>query len=224
MEGYRLHKQIKPKICNYVKLFCSLNSFKCWSCGYTSSSYEIMCTNCHKIQDVNGSLNHFDIFDIPNDFEIDINLLTKKFRKLQAVLHPDKFSRKSSREQELSLAHSSLVNKAYETLLQPVLRAEYLLAVRGAALTEHEVVMDQQFLMEIMEINEELEEAEGREAVARLGRRNKATRDALLQSFSHSLKNGDLTSARQTMAKIKYYENIHAKVVAYERTHGIVAD
>ena len=45
----------------------------------------------------------------------------------------------AQKEQELSLAHSSLVNKAYSTLMQPVMRAEYLLAVRGAALTEQEV-------------------------------------------------------------------------------------
>jgi len=218
------YEKFKPKNRVLAKQFCSRSSFNCWNCGHTSSSYHIFCANCNKIQDFDDTFNYFDVLGIPHDFEVDISNLTKKFRSLQAILHPDKFSQKSEKEQELSALQSGRVNTAYRTLLQPVPRAEYMLGLRGAALEEGQVVMDQEFLMEIMELNEELDEAEDKEAVARLGQRNKATRDALIQAFSAALRSADIAAARSSMARLKYHDNLHAKVVAYERRHGIVAD
>lgn len=43
------------------------------------------------------------------------------------------------KEQEMSADHSSVINKAYQTLAQPLPRAEYLLSLQGKGLHEEEV-------------------------------------------------------------------------------------
>lgn len=61
-------------------------------------------------------------------------------------------------EQNLSAAVSSLVNKAYKTLSTPIKRAEYILELKGITIPEDNNAVDKEFLMEIMERNEEVRE------------------------------------------------------------------
>lgn len=61
---------------------------------------------------------------------------------------------------------SSLVNHAFKTLQNPVLRAEYILREQGVDLAESEQTLeDPELLMEIMESREALDEATSQEQV-----------------------------------------------------------
>jgi len=61
---------------------------------------------------------------------------------------------------------SSLVNHAFKTLQNPVLRAEYILQQQGVDLAESEQTLeDPELLMEIMESREALDEATLQEQV-----------------------------------------------------------
>lgn len=82
--------------------------------------------------------------------------MTKRFRNFQSVIHPDKFSIRTQEEQDLSSEWSSLVNKAYKTLQTPFARGEYLLKLKGLSLPEQNTIQDPEFLMEMMEKNEEV--------------------------------------------------------------------
>ena len=68
-------------------------------------------------------------------------------------------------QQQLAADQSSLVNKAFETLKDPLKRAEYLLALRGHPINEEDTLLDaqQDLLMDVMEVRQQLEEAEGDE-------------------------------------------------------------
>ena len=59
------------------------------------------------------------LFDVTEDqiHKIDIKSVEKKFKNLQKVLHPDKFTLKSIEEQEASATTSSMINQAYQTTL-----------------------------------------------------------------------------------------------------------
>ncbi|NXU77309.1 HSC20 protein, partial [Oreotrochilus melanogaster] len=64
------------------------------------------------------------------------------------------------KEQYYSEQHSSLVNKAYQTLLNPLSRGLYLLELNGVEpVQETDCDGDSVFLMEIMEVNEKLAES-----------------------------------------------------------------
>jgi len=67
-------------------------------------------------------------------------------------------------KQQLAADQSSLLNRAFETLKDPLKRAEYLLALRGHPINEEDTLYAQQeLLMDVMEVRQELEEAEGDE-------------------------------------------------------------
>ena len=53
-----------------------------------------------------------------------------------------------------------LLNTAYKTLLTPLERGLYLLELEGYPLHEGEISMSSEFLFEVMEINEELDEVD----------------------------------------------------------------
>lgn len=58
-------------------------------------------------------------------------------------------------EQTLSAEWSSLVNKAYKILQSPIQRAEYLLKLHNVTIPEGNTAIASEFLMEMMERNEE---------------------------------------------------------------------
>ncbi|MEO6912284.1 MAG: Fe-S protein assembly co-chaperone HscB [Edaphobacter sp.] len=80
--------------------------------------------------------NYFAFFDLPLKLEIDVMLLEKQFYTLSRKLHPDRFASKPMAEQEAALAQSSLLNDAYRTLKDPILRTQYLLKLEGVELEE----------------------------------------------------------------------------------------
>jgi DnaJ-domain-containing protein 1 len=59
-------------------------------------------------------------------------------------------------EQTLSADWSSLINKAYKTLLTPLERGEYLMKLQGIELPSENSSLDKSFLIEMMEKNEEV--------------------------------------------------------------------
>ncbi|XP_071526353.1 iron-sulfur cluster co-chaperone protein HscB isoform X2 [Panulirus ornatus] len=126
------------------------------------------------------------------------------------------------KEQQYALEHSSAVNKAYRCILHPVERALYLLELAGQPLHEGQLDMDPAFLMEIMEVNEELAEANDKDTVKAIGQRNQEILNGLLREADAAFSANDIETARNVVAKIKYYNNIYEKVQDYEREHGII--
>jgi molecular chaperone HscB len=81
-------------------------------------------------------MNYFEFFTLPNHLNIDVPALGKHFYVLSRKLHPDRFASKPVEEQEAALAQSSLLNDAYRTLKDPILRTQYLLSLEGVELEE----------------------------------------------------------------------------------------
>lgn len=103
--------------------------------------------------------NHFELFGLPVSFDVDADDLTSRYRELQRRVHPDKFANAPDQERRLSLQMTALVNEAFQTLKDPVRRGRYLLSLRGVDMGEEtDTAMDPAFLMEQMELRENLEE------------------------------------------------------------------
>ncbi|KPJ94133.1 MAG: hypothetical protein AMJ55_06900 [Gammaproteobacteria bacterium SG8_15] len=103
--------------------------------------------------------NYFEIFDLPTSYDIDLTELSTRYRKLQTAVHPDKFANASDLERRISMQQSALINEAYQTLKSPLLRARYMLQLKGVDLTnESSVNMDSEFLMQQMRLREALEQ------------------------------------------------------------------
>lgn len=104
--------------------------------------------------------NYYQLFDLPQSFMLDMTVLKSKMRTLQQEYHPDNFANDS----ELStsaLSISSYINHAYNTLLNPLTRAIYLLELAKITVDlVHDTKFTPEFLFKQIELRESIEEAE----------------------------------------------------------------
>ena len=134
-----------------------------------------------------GTPCHFALFELQPSFRLDLEQLATRYRELARGVHPDRFADASEREQRLALEQSANLNEAYQTLKNPPKRARYLLAMGGRELPLEVTVHDPEFLLQQMELREELEDLQDSadlNGVAVFKRRLKAAQDRLNQSFS----------------------------------------
>ena len=104
--------------------------------------------------------NHFELFGLPRQFEIDPDLLARTFRALQSEVHPDRFAAAADTEQRIAMQWATRVNEAYRILKKPIARARYLLSLHGTDTAEEtNTSMPTDFLMEQMEWREQVSRA-----------------------------------------------------------------
>ncbi|MBU0499145.1 MAG: Fe-S protein assembly co-chaperone HscB [Gammaproteobacteria bacterium] len=104
--------------------------------------------------------NYFGLFGLPLAYPIDGADLAQRYRDLQRQVHPDRFAAGDERERRLAMQGAARVNEAFETLKDPMLRARYLLSLLGVEMdVTGETTHDTAFLMEQLELREELEGA-----------------------------------------------------------------
>lgn len=159
------------------------------------------------MQEISPEVNFFDMFDLEENFNMDRKELQRKFTNLQRQLHPDKFTSRSTREQNISLQNSALLNKAYTTLLKPLPRGIYMLKTKGIVFGEEVRADDPQFLLELMDINERVEESDT-DAKVRLFDELQRKLNDVIKLVSHSFEVDDVEEARRSIIRLKYFTNI----------------
>jgi molecular chaperone HscB len=103
-------------------------------------------------------LNYFELFNLSFEFDVAVESISDTYRDLQRVVHPDKFAHASEHEKLLAVQKSAEVNDAFQTLKNPLSRAQYMLAEQGVDIQiEQTTLRDPQFLMQQMELREQLE-------------------------------------------------------------------
>ena len=106
-----------------------------------------------------STMNYFELYDIPVSFFPDAAVVKKKFYELSRKYHPDFFSNASEDEQSEVLEKSSLVNKAFKTFSDADETVKYILQMKGLLEEEEKYKLPAGFLMDVMELNEQLMEA-----------------------------------------------------------------
>ena len=107
--------------------------------------------------------NYFSLLGLPVSFQIDKNTLNDNYHELEKSVHPDKFANTTDRERLLSVQKAAQINDALETLKNPMRRSIYLLSLFGIELGENDSGMDPAFLMEQMELRENLSQVHTKE-------------------------------------------------------------
>ncbi|CAH2295277.1 iron-sulfur cluster co-chaperone, mitochondrial [Pelobates cultripes] len=199
---------------HYTRTFSlSAQGRLCWSCQAALAMDELFCPTCHSLQPPDETKDYFQVLDCEKTFDVNIQELQKKYRNLQRFLHPDYFSQKSHMEREMSEKQSSLVNKAYNTLLSPLSRGIYLLSLSGITLEEGtDSDVDPHFLLEILEISEQLNDCNISSEIEDIGNFVQEKYDSLTADVRNAFQQGDLHGAKLLLAKMKYFSNIQNQV------------
>ena len=106
------------------------------------------------------TMTYFQFFDLPVSFYLDEKLLKKRFLLNSKKYHPDFYTLESEEKQAEILDISTQNNQAYKTLSNFDSRMKYILIGKGILEEEGKNSIPQNFLMEVMEIQEAIMELE----------------------------------------------------------------
>ena len=165
-------------------------------------------------------MNYFEIFSLEEKFTINVDQLAERFQTIQKSIHPDRFTHASSQEKSIAVKKSTAVNDAYQTLKNPIKRAEYLLKMRGIEIPdEQQTFSDNAFLMRQMELREMLAEVKYADdinaAIFEVTQVFELEFEQLYKSMQMALLEDTDSSnnlACELLRKLKFYQKLHLEL------------
>ena len=149
----------------------------------------------------------FDILGLPASYALDSKALEQAYFSAQRATHPDRFVGKSEVERVMAITQSQLVNDAYDTLKNPLTRAEHLLELQGifALAEENNANVPPAVLMEMMDLRERIADAghEGAALAAMVGE-VKALASANDKLLAEAFAAGDYQTATHETLRLQY--------------------
>ena len=103
-------------------------------------------------------MNYFEFYNLPISFELDEKQLRQLFLKKSKQYHPDFYTLESEEKQAEILELSTLNNEAYKLLKDANKRLQYVLELKGLLGDPKTNALPQSFLMEMMDVNEQVME------------------------------------------------------------------
>lgn len=134
--------------------------------------------------------HYFQLFQLPEQFDLDLTQLEQQYRTLTARFHPDKMATATSFEQKQAMMMAATINQAYQTLKAPIDRAAYLLTQQGIDVDAPEhTSFAPEFLMQQMQWREQLNDAREEQNTSELEALQTEIKEAqteLYQELTHS--------------------------------------
>mmetsp|Transcript_28651 Transcript_28651/g.37552 ORF Transcript_28651/g.37552 Transcript_28651/m.37552 type:complete len:298 (-) Transcript_28651:259-1152(-) len=184
----------------------------CWNCGEREKCEGFFC-GCGALQPLQNA-NYFEILKCPVHFDVDMKYLEKNYWALQKQLHPDLYGTRHQIEQELSAENSSKVNHAYQILRDPVERVKYLLSLYGVdVLAENSSTkdVDAMFLMEVMEIRENIDDAASIESINGILESNRKETETCLKNIKSLFDSKEFEKIGEQAVRLQYFTRINAE-------------
>ncbi len=104
-------------------------------------------------------MNYFELFELPLTFIVDKDVVRKKYLELSRRHHPDYFAQAEDTEQATALDVSAAINKAVKIFSNRDATIKYVLQLKGLIEEEEKYSLPADFLMEMMDINENVADA-----------------------------------------------------------------
>jgi len=161
--------------------------------------------------------DYFQIMQVPEAYEVDGAALSENYLNLQRQFHPDRFADKSAQEQRLAVQMASVVNQAHDTLRSPLLRAAYLLKLRGLDSSgENTTISDVTFLMSQMQLREQLgavsSAADPFAELDLVATEVSSQLTNLQQQFGEQYGQQTFDTAAETLIKMQFYNKLQLEV------------
>jgi molecular chaperone HscB len=105
-------------------------------------------------------MNYFELYNLPISFNPDQAIVKQQFYALSKKFHPDFYINESEEKQQEVLELSTVNNKAFQVLKDPQKRLHYVLELKNQLVEGENYALPQDFLMEMMDVNETLMDLE----------------------------------------------------------------
>ncbi|NIA02774.1 MAG: Fe-S protein assembly co-chaperone HscB [Planctomycetia bacterium] len=168
--------------------------------------------------------NYFDLFSIEKSYSLDRHQLRDRFRELQRQFHPDNFASATEQDRRISAQYAAMINEAFTTLNDPVQRGRYMLSLNGINTDdEHDTRMDPEFLMQQIELREELDAARSSslDALNQLSDKVEsdfAGRTALVGEILDGTDDNELEKARHLVRELQFLSRMRNEIEEAEES------
>tara|TARA_B100000945_G_scaffold245140_1_gene201393 strand:+ start:35 stop:568 length:534 start_codon:yes stop_codon:yes gene_type:complete len=161
--------------------------------------------------------NYFQLFNLPESYDLDTDLLKLEYHKLQLDYHPDKHSSGSEKEKMSAQVAASYINDAYQTLNSPLKRAAYILTIRGKDVEKvDQNDLSLEVLVEQMELRESLGDLPKDDTALQALEDLKNSAHGKIQKkqlkFAKEIESGDLSAAKQTFHELQFLFKLLAEI------------
>jgi molecular chaperone HscB len=194
----------------------------CWSCQREAGAAPV-CAACGALQPPDDAADLFSVLGQPARFAVDLAAAEAVYKDLSRQVHPDRFATADPQARRASLARTVQLNEAWRTIKDPVRRAEYLLLRAGIDVGEkkgargdeakatHRVAAPPAFLIEILELNDELSAAKragDAVKIAFMAEEMRARARATMKTIGDALDagGGGLEDAARSLVALRYYQ------------------
>lgn len=160
-------------------------------------------------------IDYFKVIGIERDFvETSPKELKQLYREKMKELHPDKHTLKPLEERELMAEKSSQMTMAYNTLKDDYDRAFHLLELLGHPIEEDSSasILGGEFLMQVMEIREEVDKSKSKEDLSRQLEENEIRISEAVEILAAAFDENDFHKAKSIAATLKYWKRIEEAV------------
>ena len=188
---------------------------KCWAQLETP----LFCESCHELLAAPEPSSPFETLGLAPGFPVDQMALRKRLLQLSRQLHPDFHGAADTRTRALAERNTAELNAAFEILESDFRRADWLVRSLGGPSEAQERQMPSEFLAEVLDWNETIEEARSaapgspqRDALGTLGDALRAQRAATIALVSELLtplpttNAPELTQARRKLNAVRYLD------------------
>jgi molecular chaperone HscB len=195
----------------------------CWSCQ-KEAGRDPLCVACGALQPPDDKADLFAVVGLPARYAVDLAAAEAAYKDLSRQVHPDRYATADPRARRASLARTVQLNLAWRTIKDPVRRAEYLLTRAGIDIggkqptrggeekRTMEVAAPPAFLMDILELNDEL--AAARRAgdavkVAFMAEEMRGRAEESMKTIAAQLNSGartQLEEAARELVALRYYQ------------------
>jgi molecular chaperone HscB len=155
--------------------------------------------------------NYFALLAIESVFDVDLSALEKIYFTKQREFHPDRQIGKSDAEKQKAILASMDINTAYQTLKDPLKRAQHLLALQDIHVNtdgKDTVKPTPELLMEMMTLREEVVECASLTALEKLEAHSVREHQHCIQSISDAFAKNDLQQAAMGALRLRYLEKL----------------
>mgnify|MGYP000023220357 CR=1 FL=1 len=153
--------------------------------------------------------NYFLFYGLDEVFDIDKAVLKNCYLDKSKLYHPD-FYGEDPQAQNIAVASSSFNNIAFKTLSNDIRRAQYLVELKLSH-SEEAIRLPQEFLMDMMELNEIIDEADAGSDTS-IGAQIEKLKTEVLETIKSNASQALWLETQIAVLKWKYIERLETRM------------